>query len=46
MTTLVEELVRKKCAPCEGGVAALSDARIGTLLEGLSGWQRDGERSA
>jgi len=28
MTTLIEELVRKKCAPCEGGVAPLTDAQI------------------
>ena len=42
MTTLVEELVRKKCAPCEGGVAALTDAQIAPLLKGLAGWQRDG----
>ena len=42
MTSIVEELVRKKCAPCEGGVDPLTDAQIGPLLKGLSGWQRDG----
>ena len=44
MTTLVEELVRKKCAPCEVGVAAMTDAQIGPMLKGLAGWQREGEK--
>lgn len=42
MTSLVEELARKKCAPCEGGTAAMSDAQIAPMLKGLSGWQRNG----
>jgi len=46
MTTVIEELVRKKCAPCEGGVAPLTDAQIGPLLKGLVGWQRDGIKIA
>lgn len=46
MTTVIEELVRKKCAPCEGGVAPLTDAQIAPLLKGLSGWQRDGRKIA
>jgi len=42
MTTIVEELVRKKCTPCEGGVAPLTDAQVAPLLKGLVGWQSDG----
>ncbi len=42
MTTVVEELVRRKCAPCEGGVAAMTEAQIAPMLNGLVGWQRDG----
>ncbi|OZA12009.1 MAG: 4a-hydroxytetrahydrobiopterin dehydratase [Hydrogenophilales bacterium 17-62-8] len=42
MTTLVEELARKKCTPCEGGVAAMTDAQIAPMLKGLAGWQLDG----
>lgn len=44
MTPSVEELAHKKCAPCEGGVAPLSDAQIGPLLKGLPGWQREGQK--
>jgi len=44
MVNIVEELVRKKCAPCEGGVAPLTDAQVNPMLKGLSGWQRDGEK--
>lgn len=36
---MTESLTEKKCLPCEGGVAALSDADINTLLKNLSGWQ-------
>lgn len=46
MSLIVEELVRKKCAPCEGGVEPLTDAEAGPLLKGLPGWQRDGEKIA
>tara|TARA_R110002049_G_scaffold283650_1_gene463768 strand:+ start:113 stop:454 length:342 start_codon:yes stop_codon:yes gene_type:complete len=44
MVNIVEELVRKKCAPCEGGVAPLTDAQVNPMLKGLSGWQRDAEK--
>ena len=44
MTTPVEELARKKCAPCEGGIAAMTDAQIAPMLKGLTGWARDGSR--
>lgn len=46
MTTVVEALVRKKCAPCEGGVEPLTDAQITPFLKGLAGWQRDGMKIA
>ena len=42
MSDISEGLVRKKCAPCEGGVAPMTDAQIGPMLKGLIGWQRDG----
>ena len=34
-----EELVRKKCAPCEGGVAALDRAQAEAQLKKLSDWR-------
>ena len=43
MSEISEGLVRKKCAPCEGGVAPMTPAQIGHFLKGLSGWEfRDG----
>ena len=32
------ELARKKCKPCEGGVAPLTEAQIRPMLKGLQGW--------
>jgi 4a-hydroxytetrahydrobiopterin dehydratase len=34
-----EELVQKKCAPCEGGVAALTIDQADAQLRKLSGWR-------
>jgi 4a-hydroxytetrahydrobiopterin dehydratase len=34
-----EELVRKKCVPCEGGVAALDRAQAEAQLKKLSDWR-------
>ncbi len=34
----MNELARKKCKPCEGGVAPLSPEQIRPLLKGLEGW--------
>jgi 4a-hydroxytetrahydrobiopterin dehydratase len=42
----MNELARKKCLPCEGGVAPLTDAQVGPLLKGLSGWAREGKAIA
>ena len=41
-----EELVRKKCAPCEGGVPKLTLEEATALLKNVAGWTlcHDGER--
>ncbi len=39
----MNELARKKCQPCEGGVAPLTDGEVRPLLKGLTGWSRDGK---
>ena len=39
----MNELARKKCQPCEGGVAPLSDEQVRPRLKGLQGWARDGK---
>jgi len=35
-----EELSRKKCVPCEGGVPTLSEPEVDALLSNLPGWVR------
>jgi len=35
----IEELARKKCVPCEGGVPRLSVAEAERHLQQLSGWR-------
>jgi 4a-hydroxytetrahydrobiopterin dehydratase len=35
----VEELARKKCSPCEGGVPPLSPAEVAELLANVEGWE-------
>jgi 4a-hydroxytetrahydrobiopterin dehydratase len=39
----MNELARKKCVPCEGGVAPLTAEQVRPLLKGLPGWALDGE---
>jgi len=39
----MNELARKKCVPCEGGVAPLTDAQVTPLLKGLEGWSREAD---
>ncbi|WP_435010042.1 4a-hydroxytetrahydrobiopterin dehydratase [Tundrisphaera lichenicola] len=41
-----EELTRKKCVPCEGGVPKLSEEEVNSLLLQLQGWSKvsGGER--
>ncbi len=34
----MNDLATKKCKPCEGGTAALSDAQARDLLKQLKGW--------
>ena len=34
----MNELARKKCKPCEGGVAPLTGEPVRALLKGLDGW--------
>jgi 4a-hydroxytetrahydrobiopterin dehydratase len=38
--TTAEELTRKKCVPCEGGVPALTGAEVDALLANLPGWAK------
>ena len=39
----MNELARKKCVPCEGGVEPLDDAQVRPMLKGLQGWEREGK---
>jgi 4a-hydroxytetrahydrobiopterin dehydratase len=41
-----EELTRKRCVPCEGGIPALSTEQARAMLRGLPGWKlsEDGKR--
>jgi 4a-hydroxytetrahydrobiopterin dehydratase len=45
-THTAEQLTRKKCAPCEGGVPPLSGDEAQALLESVEGWHlsHDGRR--
>ncbi len=42
----MNELARKKCVPCEGGVAPLTPAQVAPMLKGLPGWAMDGKMIA
>ena len=42
----MNELARKKCKPCEGGVAPLTPAQVAPMLKGLDGWALDGKMIA
>jgi 4a-hydroxytetrahydrobiopterin dehydratase len=45
MSTLTaEELVRKKCSPCEGGIPPVSAAEAENLLVHLEGWELSDDR--
>ena len=39
----MNELARKKCVPCEGGVAPLTPEQVRPMLKGLQGWELDGK---
>jgi 4a-hydroxytetrahydrobiopterin dehydratase len=38
----MNELARKKCRPCEGGVAPLTPEQVRPMLKGLEGWALEG----
>jgi len=40
-TPTQEELSRKRCVPCEGGVPPLARDEAETLIRGLEGWTLD-----
>ena len=42
----MNELARKKCVPCEGGVAPLTAEQVRPMLKGLQGWALDGKAIA
>ena len=42
----MNELARKKCKPCEGGVAPLAGTQVGSMLKGLQGWALEGGQIA
>ena len=42
----MNELARKKCVPCEGGVAPLTPEQVRPMLKGLQGWALDGKMIA
>jgi len=42
----MNELARKKCVPCEGGVAPLTPEQVRPMLKGLQGWELDGKMIA
>ncbi|MHC5543467.1 4a-hydroxytetrahydrobiopterin dehydratase [Singulisphaera rosea] len=46
MSTTADELARKQCRPCEGGVPPISPEEAKSLLAGLEGWElvNDGQR--
>ena len=36
----MNELARKKCKPCEGGIDPLTPEQVRPMLKGLQGWER------
>lgn len=38
----MSELSQKTCKPCEGGVEAMSEASITTMLDSIEGWVYEG----
>lgn len=43
---IAQELIRKKCVPCEGGVPMLSETEARRFLEGLEGWALSGDHKS
>jgi len=42
----MNELARKKCKPCEGGIAPLTADQVRPMLKGLEGWALEGKMIA
>ena len=42
----MNELARKKCQPCEGGIAPLPPEQVAPMLKGLEGWALEGRMIA
>ncbi len=43
MSTTAQDLVRKKCKPCEGGVDPMTEIQISRMLKSVHGWNyKDG----
>jgi 4a-hydroxytetrahydrobiopterin dehydratase len=42
----LNELARKKCQPCEGGIAPLAPEQVAPMLKGLEGWALEGKMIA
>jgi 4a-hydroxytetrahydrobiopterin dehydratase len=40
----MNDLARKKCKPCEGGVAPYSPEQVKQMLRGLQGWSLEADR--
>jgi len=40
----MDDLLSKKCVPCEGGIPPLHEAQVARLLHQLSGWQVEGDK--
>jgi 4a-hydroxytetrahydrobiopterin dehydratase len=38
----MNDLARKKCKPCEGGVDALAPDQVRPMLKGMQGWSLEG----
>ena len=43
MAATADELTRKRCVPCEGGVPPLGPAEVQTYLAALPAWQLTGD---
>ena len=39
----MNELARKKCKPCEGGIDPLTAEQVRPMMKGLPGWALDGK---
>ena len=42
----MSDLAKRKCKPCEGGVAPLTKDQVAPMLKGLQGWSLDGKSIA